>query len=143
MTGTRILTAALMAALFALSAPAQSALVKGVVRDSSTGLPLAGVTVRVNGTTNSTVTDSLGRFALSIDTSATAAEIALPGSAAGAFVTCKIYDVRGRCLRTLSGDPGGVGNSVTAFERTLPNGLYLVRLMSATDQSVVKRLVIR
>lgn len=76
----------LIAALCYLSLPmmAQTRQVKGVVQDS-TGLPLIGATVRVQGATTGTIADEEGRFSLA----APAGNFTLEISSAG-FVTKKI-----------------------------------------------------
>lgn len=53
-----------MTLLLSIPALAQSRRVTGVVRDASTGQPLAGASVVVKGQTNGTVADEQGRFTL-------------------------------------------------------------------------------
>jgi CarboxypepD_reg-like domain len=52
--------------LFCLTAQAQNSVLNGIIRDSASGKPLAGVSVFLNGTSKGTVTRADGTFSLAI-----------------------------------------------------------------------------
>jgi len=65
------------------------------------------------------------------------------GAALRGVCTLRIYDMLGRCLKTVKGEPQALRNSISAFEQGLPNGIYIWRTEGGEKPVTVKRLVIR